>query len=76
MEGTSKNTVPEGAKASARQDPAKLAEAILKAAKTKKRELYPTSKAQLAATMGKLFPFFTTRMMRRALFDRMTGITR
>ena len=67
---------PQGAKASARQDPAQLAKVILAAAKGRKRELYPSFKAQMAAMAGSTLPFLTTRMMRRALYDKMDGITR
>ena len=67
---------PPGAGRGSRQDPKALARTILKAARSNKRELYPSLRAQTAAVLGRLFPFFITRVMRRALYDRMDGITR
>ncbi len=64
---------PVGAKASKRMVPDKLAKIILKAARGRKRELYPGMVASLAATFGNFAPDIATRMMRKAIFDKLDG---
>ncbi len=64
---------PAGAKASKRMLPDKLAKMILKAARGRKRELYPGMGASMAATLGNFAPDIATRMMRKAIFDKLDG---
>jgi len=66
---------PEGAKAKKRMHPEKLAKLILKAAKGRKRELYPGTAAGMAKTFGNLAPNMATRMMRKAIFDKLDKTT-
>ncbi|MEE9315284.1 MAG: SDR family NAD(P)-dependent oxidoreductase [Rhizobiaceae bacterium] len=64
---------PKGAKASKRMLPEMLAKKILKAAKGKSKELYPGGAAETARLLGKIAPNLATRMMRRAIFDKLDG---
>ena len=54
-----------------RMDPQKLARLILRAAKTNKKHYYPGAKTYLAALFGQLMPGFATRMMRRAIYEKL-----
>ena len=65
---------PAGAKAAKRMDPDRLAKIILKAARGRKRELYPGMTARVAKNFGSLAPDVATRMMRRAIFDKLEGL--
>ena len=66
---------PEDSDASKRMEPQKMARLILKAAKRGTKIYYPGTKAYLAAILGKTFPVFATRVMRRNLLDKMKGPT-
>ena len=66
---------PAGAKAAKRMAPEKLAKMIIKAAKGGKKELYPGSAAGLAKTLGGLAPNLMTKLMRRAIFDKLDKST-
>ena len=62
---------PRGAKAEKRMPAEKLAQIIIKTAKGKSKELYPGGKAELAKLFGKAAPNIATRMMRKAIFDKL-----
>ncbi|MFD0916141.1 SDR family NAD(P)-dependent oxidoreductase [Pseudahrensia aquimaris] len=62
---------PPGAKADKRMDPEKLAKSILRAAKTKRSELYPGIAASFAGMAGRFAPNMATKAMRRAIFDKL-----
>ena len=64
---------PEGSDPSKRMDPKKMAKLILKTAKRGTKIYYPGTKAYFAAILGKTFPVFATRVMRRNLLDKMKG---
>ncbi len=64
---------PKGANAEKRMLPEVLAKKILKAARGKTKELYPGGKAELARIFGWAAPNMATRMMRRAIFDKLDG---
>ena len=64
---------PAGARAKKRMHPDRLAKLILKTAKGRKCELYPGATAGMARTLGNLAPNLATRMMRKAIFDKLDG---
>ncbi len=64
---------PDQSSRSKRMAPEKLARLILKASRGRAKTLYPGGKTYLAACFGKLFPNQATRLMRRGLYDKMTG---
>lgn len=64
---------PLGASAAKRTDPAIVAEAILKAAKSRKRELHPGTATWFAAKAGRLAPNATTKLMRKVIFEKLDG---
>ena len=66
---------PADAKAEKRMEPEKLAQLILKAAKSGKKELYPGIAASFAAFAGRFAPNAATKAMRRAIFDKLDGPT-
>ncbi|MGI9354668.1 MAG: SDR family NAD(P)-dependent oxidoreductase [Rhizobiaceae bacterium] len=66
---------PEGARASKRMDPDKLARLILKAARGRAHELYPGTAASMAKTFSNLTPNLATRAMRKAIFDKLDKTT-
>ena len=62
---------PPGARENRRMVPEKAATLILKAAKSKKKTLVPGTGPWFASQLGQLFPGLTTRMMRRAIYDKL-----
>jgi len=70
-----KKHAPENSDASKRMAPEKLAIMILKAAKRGSKIYYPGGRTYFAAVFGKLFPGLATRLMRRGLYDKMSGPT-
>ena len=66
---------PAGAKAEKRMDPDKLANMILKTAKSKKRELYPGTAAAFSKWFGQLAPKAATKLMRKMIFEKLDNPT-
>lgn len=64
---------PAGSSAAKRADPKVIAEAILKGAKSRKRELHPGTSTWLAAKAGRIAPGAMTRLMRRVIFEKLDG---
>ena len=62
---------PPGARADRRMAPAVLARKIRRAVRTRKRRLYPGAAAKCLALLGTMAPGLATRLMRRAVFDRL-----
>lgn len=62
---------PEDADEAKRMEPAKAAKLILKAAAGRQKTLYPGMAAQAFATFGKLAPRFSTRLMKRIIYDKL-----
>lgn len=62
---------PEGSDAKKRMDPAKLATMILKAAASRKKDLWPGMTAQMGLAMGWFSQGLATRAMRRAIYDKL-----
>ncbi|MEM9734396.1 MAG: SDR family NAD(P)-dependent oxidoreductase [Pseudomonadota bacterium] len=62
---------PPGADAKKRMEPAKLANMILKAAASRKKELWPGMTAQMGLTMGWFSQGLATRAMRKAIYDKL-----
>ncbi|MEM9107402.1 MAG: SDR family NAD(P)-dependent oxidoreductase, partial [Pseudomonadota bacterium] len=62
---------PAGADASKRMEPAKIADAILKAAKRRKSVLYPGWQAKMGHVLGVLAPGWMTRFMHRTIFEKL-----
>ncbi|MEL6946406.1 MAG: SDR family NAD(P)-dependent oxidoreductase [Pseudomonadota bacterium] len=64
---------PKGAKAEKRMPPEKLAALILKAAKGRSPELYPGTSAYFASIAGTLAPEWTTKAMKKVIYDKLDG---
>ena len=64
---------PKGSSADKRMEPEKLAHMILKAAASRRAELYPGFAAQMAAFGGRLAPNLMMKLMRKAIFDKLEG---
>ncbi|MEM8748972.1 MAG: SDR family NAD(P)-dependent oxidoreductase [Pseudomonadota bacterium] len=62
---------PAGAKASKRMSPDILARHILKATRTRKKELYPGTQAAFTKLLAGIAPNFMTKMMRRVIFEKL-----
>ncbi|MEL6734457.1 MAG: SDR family oxidoreductase [Pseudomonadota bacterium] len=66
---------PPGANAEKRMPPEKLATLILKTAKGRAKDLYPGAGAKLAAMFAPLAPEWSTRAMRKVIYDKLDGPT-
>jgi short-subunit dehydrogenase len=66
---------PTGAPENRRMPPQRLAALILDAVRRRKAVLYPGMAAKIAALVGKLAPRLATRLIRRAILDRLDGET-
>jgi len=66
---------PPGAKAEKRMAPEKLAALILRAARGRTRDLYPGGSALLASWLAPLAPEWSTRAMRKLIYDKLDGPT-
>lgn len=64
---------PQGADASKRMPPEKLAKLILAKAKSSRGDYYPGVSAKLAQFLGWAAPGFVTRRMRKGIFEKLDG---
>ena len=62
---------PAGARADRRMAPEAVAKAILKGVRKRRRSIYPGLAANAAGLTGKTFPGAMTRLMRRAIFEKL-----